>query len=242
MTIQTYNDYNSALALTPSARGFTSWKDDPATAGQLFDAWTALYPYVRGKEPFNTDDPQFLDYEVEIALRDVSGKMSKITAIDTLLKSEAWKTAKRSMQEGGSTQTNSTLTHAGTETHTTTGTDTTTESGSESEKATRFNNGLNVTSLTATATANEHTEGERTYNNRVSETGRDHTDTLSFDGRSDTDAATVTHGRTQSDTTSETDTGAKIAAIIRSFDFDLGDFLLKTARGLCSSYLGGLRL
>lgn len=240
MTINTFNDYNTALTLTPSARGFTSWKD--AHAPGLEDAWTALYPYVRGKEPFNTDDPQFLDYEVEIALRDVAGKMSKITAIDTLLKSEAWKTASRSMQEGGSTQTNSTLTRSGSETRSDTGTDTTTENGTESEKATRFNNGLNVTSLTATATANEHTEGERTFNNRVSETGRERTETTSFNDRADTDAATVTHGRTQNDTSSETDAGAKIAAIIRSFDFDLGDFLLKTARGLCSSYLGGLRL
>ena len=183
-----------------------------------------------------------IDYEVEIALRDVAGKMSKLTAIDTLLKSDAWKTATRSMQEGGSTQTNSTLTRSGSETRTDNGTDTTTENGSESEKATRFNNGLNVTSLTATATANEHTEGERTYNNRVTETGHERTETTSFNGRADTDAATVTHGRTQEDTSSETDAGAKIAAIIRSFDFDLGDFLLKTARGLCSSYLGGLRL
>lgn len=240
MEINTFNDYNTALTLTPSARGFTSWKDAPAPG--LVDAWTSLYPYVRGKEPFNTDDPQLLDYEVEIALRDVAGKMSKITAIDTLLKSDAWKTATRSMQEGGSTQTNSTLTRSGSETRSDTGTDTTTENGTESEKATRFNNGLNVTSLTATATANEHTEGERTFNNRVSETGHERTETTSFNGRADTDAATVTHGRTQSDTSSETDAGAKIAAIIRSFDFDLGDFLLKTARGLCSSYLGGLRI
>lgn len=240
MTINTFNDYNTALTLTPSVRGFTSWKDAPDPG--LEDAWTALYPYVRGKVPFDTDDPQFLDYEVEIALRDVAGKMSRITAIDTLLKSDAWKTATRSMQEGGTTQTNSTLTRSGKETHSDTGTDTTTENGSESEKATRFNNGLNVASLTATATANEHTEGERTYNNRVSETGHDRTETTSFDNRADTDNATVTHGRTQSDTSSETDAGAKIAAIIRSFDFDLGDFLLKTARSLCSAYLGGLRL
>lgn len=240
MTISTFNDYNTALTLTPSVRGFTSWKDSPAPG--LEDAWTALYPYVRGKVPFDTEDPQFLDYEVEIALRDVAGKMSRITAIDTLLKSDAWKTATRSMQEGGTTQTNSTLTRSGKETHSDTGTDTTTENGSESEKATRFNNGLNVASLTATATANEHTEGERTYNNRVTETGHDRTETTSFDNRSDTDAATVTHGRTQSDTSSETDVGAKIAAIIRSFDFDLDDFLLKTARSLCSAYLGGLRI
>ena len=37
-------------------------------------------------------------------------------------------------------------------------------------------------------------------------------------------------------------TAQKIAAIIRSFDFDIGDFLLKTAHSLCSAYLGGLRL
>ena len=242
MEINTFNDYNTALTLTPSARGFTSWKDDPTIAGQLSNAWTALFPYVRGKEPFNTDDPQMLDYEVEIALRDVSGGMAKIAKIDDLINSNEWKSVTRSMNEGGTTKTDRTLTRNGSETRTDTGTDTNTESGSESEKATRFNNGLNVASLTATATAADHTEGERSFNNRQSQNVKDRTETMSFNGRFDDDNATVTHGRTETDTTTETDAGARIAAIIRSFDFDLHAFLLKTARGLCSSYLGGLRL
>lgn len=242
MEIYTFNDYNAALTLTPSARGFTSWKDDPATAGQLSNAWTALFPYLRGKTPFQTDDPQTLDYEVEIALRDVSDRMAKVAKIDELLNSNKWKTVTRSMNEGGTTKTDRTLTRSGSETHTDIGTDTNTESGSESEKATRFNNGLNVASLTATATATDHTEGERTFNNRKSQNAHDRTETTSFDGRTDDDAATVTHGRTETDATEEIDTGARISAIIRSFDFDLHVFLLKTARGLCSAYLGGLNI
>lgn len=242
MTIKTYNDYNTALTLTPSARGFTSWKDDPTTSEQLSNAWTALFPYLRGKVPFQTDDPQMIDYEVEISLRDVSGRMAKIAKIDALINSTEWRTVTRSMNEGGTTKTDRTMTRSGSETRTDTGTDTNTESGTESEKATRFNNGLNVASLTATATATDHTEGERTFNNRKSQNAHERTETTAFDGRTDDDNATITHGRTETDTTAEIDAGARIAAIIRSFDFDLHAFLLKTARGLCSAYLGGLNL
>lgn len=241
ISVTSFDVYESAIRGSASARGWSSWYDAHDTREELASAWAALWPYLRGRIPY-TDDGQELDYEIENTLHEVNDRLAKSGVIDALLASSTWREVVRSLTEGGTTGTSGTLTHAGTETRASGGSDVVSETGTETANETRYTNGVNVVSLTADGTASEHTEAERGFDGRQTETAHGRTDTLSFDGRTDTTAETITHGRTEADTETTTDNGARIEALIRSYSYDVHDYLRATARGLSCGYLGGLKL